>query len=47
MDGCHLYVRGWKQGTYGDAQRVLVLLKEELGLPAEPASDEPKTEETE
>ena len=42
----HLYVRGWKQGTYGDAQRVLALLKEGLGLPAEPASDEPKTEET-
>ncbi|MEM7327348.1 MAG: DUF6090 family protein [Pseudomonadota bacterium] len=38
-----LYVRGWKQATYKDARRVLTLLKEELGVPADPAVDNADT----
>ena len=39
----HLYVRGWKQGTYRNAQQIQLLLKKELGLPAATVSDEPDT----
>ena len=38
----HLYVRGWKQQTFHDVNQILVLLKEELGLPVEAATEEIK-----
>jgi len=29
----HIYVQGWKQLTYSEAQKVLALINQELGLP--------------
>lgn len=40
-----LYVRGWKQSTFRDAQKTLKLLKAELNLPIEPVIDELESKE--